>query len=92
MNMTKNNLPFEEYIVDGYNVRIFEEKTDSDEFVWHRDKEDRIIESIHKTNWKFQKDNELPINFDEKIFIEKEVYHRLIKGEGDLILKIKKLV
>lgn len=85
-------LPFEERIENGFNIRKFSEITDESEFKWHRDKEDRIIICEEKTDWLFQKDNELPISFDNQIFIEKEVYHRLIKGTGNLTLKIKKLV
>jgi len=87
----KNKLPFKEIIENNYYIRLFEEQTDSSEFVWHRDKEDRIIESLHQTDWKFQIDNELPISFEKTIFIEAEKYHRLIKGTGSLKLKIIKL-
>ncbi len=93
MKQEKNyKLPFKEEIESGYNIRIFDSTTDEEKFVWHRDKEDRIIECNHETNWLFQKDNELPIKFDKKIFIEKETWHRVIKGDGDLQLKIKKLI
>lgn len=93
MKQEKNyKFPFEEKIENGYNIRLFNAETDEKEFVWHRDKEDRIIECNHKTNWLFQRDNELPISFDKKIFIEKETWHRVIKGDGDLELKIKKLI
>jgi hypothetical protein len=37
-----------------------------------------------------QLDNELPQQFDKPIFIEKEKYHRLIKGDGNLKLKVEK--
>jgi hypothetical protein len=87
-----NNLPFEEILENGYYIRIFDEKTNADEFVWHRDKEDRILESLHETDWKFQIDDQLPINFDKKIFIQAEKYHRLIKGNGNLKIKIKKII
>ena len=92
--MTENNykFPFNEKIEDGYNIRIFDSTTDEEEFVWHRDQEDRIVECVHQTNWMFQKDNELPISFDKIIFIEKETWHRVIKGDGDLTLKVKKLI
>ena len=86
----KNKLPFEEIIENNYYIRIFDEQTDSSEFVWHRDKEDRTIESLHETDWKFQIDDQLPINFENSIFIEAEKYHRLIKGTGNLKLKINK--
>ena len=59
------------------------------ELVWHRDKEDRYVEAMHDTDWKFQYDNDLPVDLsNKKLFIPKETYHRLIKGTGDLTLKI----
>ena len=38
-----------------------------------------------------QLDNQLPVPLTETIFIPKEMYHRVIKGTGDLTVKIKKL-
>jgi hypothetical protein len=38
----------------------------------------------------FQFDDELPFQMEGKIFIPMGVYHRVIKGSGDLKLKIKK--
>jgi len=57
----------------------------------HRDREDRIIEPIEETNWGFQLDNELPKRIQGQIFIPKGVWHRAIKGSGDLKIKLKKL-
>jgi hypothetical protein len=37
----------------------------------------------------FQFDNELPQVLKDKVFIPKEVYHRLIKGTGTLNVRIK---
>lgn len=88
----KTNFPFKEEIKNDYYIRTFNAEVNEDELVWHRDKEDRIIICEEKTDWKFQKDNQLPISFDNEIFIEKETYHRLIKGAGNITLKIKKLV
>ena len=82
--------PFTEEIKENYYIRTFNKDVDMEELVWHRDREDRLIEFIGQTNWQFQRDNELPICFDKPIFIKAEVYHRLIKGDGDLILKIIK--
>ena len=85
-------LPFnEKEISQTVYLRTFYENVESGDLTWHRDREDRYIEPTHKTNWAFQIDNELPQNIDKKIFIPKGVYHRLIKGKGDLILKIEKL-
>lgn len=87
----KENLPFiEEQYNDNEVFRTFEQKTDDSDLTWHMDNEDRIVESMEKTDWKIQLDNELPV-FIEKIFIPKGVYHRVIKGSGDLKVKIKKL-
>jgi len=43
------DFPFGENIVDGYHVRKFSESVGSSELVWHRDKEDRIVESVGDT-------------------------------------------
>ena len=59
--------------------------------MWHRDREDRIIESIGETDWLFQIDDELPKKIDGEIFIPKGVYHRIIKGSGNLKIKLQKL-
>ena len=58
--------------------------------MWHRDREDRIIESIGETDWMIQIDNELPKKIEEKVFIPMGVYHRVIKGTGDLKIKLIK--
>jgi hypothetical protein len=85
-------LPFEESkLNDSTYVRTFYENVDSGDLHWHRDFEDRIIESTHQTDWTFQIDNELPQKLDKNIFVPKGVYHRLIKGNGNLVLKIIKL-
>ena len=81
--------PYSEKKENGYIIREFLENTPSFEFVWHRDKEDRIVQATHDTNWQFQLDNDIPRTLDKnKLFIPKETYHRLIKGTGDLVVKI----
>ena len=90
--MENVKLPFsEEKISEDTFIRTFYQDVDSGDLYWHRDFEDRIIESIGQTDWKFQMDNELPTNIEGEIFIPKGVYHRLIKGTGDLKIKLKKL-
>jgi hypothetical protein len=85
-------LPFTETkLEENTYIRIFDEETDSGEMVWHRDYEDRIIESIEETDWGFQLDNQLPISISGKIYIPRGVYHRLIKGKGNLKIKLIKL-
>jgi hypothetical protein len=86
------DFPFkQENINDNTLIRTFSSNVDSENLVWHRDREDRIICAINETDWKFQLDNELPINLDREIFVPKGVYHRLIKGNDDLVLRINQL-
>jgi hypothetical protein len=85
------DFPFEENKINGFYVRKFSDNVENSELVWHRDKEDRIVESISHTDWMVQLDNQLPIPLTETVLIPKEVYHRVIKGTGDLTVKIKKL-
>jgi hypothetical protein len=87
----ENNHPFGEIKENGYHIRTFSNETNSDELVWHRDREDRLVESIGDTNWMIQLDNEIPKPLTERTLIPKEVYHRVIKGDGDLKVRIKKL-
>ena len=85
-------LPFQETnLGDNEFIRVFRQDTDSGDYMWHRDREDRIIESINETDWMIQIDNELPKKIENKIFIPMGVYHRVIKGSGNLTIKLKKL-
>lgn len=81
----------EQHLSDLTYIRKFDQSTDEHEFVWHRDREDRIISSVGDTDWLIQIDNELPKRIIGDIFIPTGVYHRLIKGTGNLIIKLEKL-
>ena len=85
-------LPYKETEL-SYNqyIREFSSDIDDHELEWHLDREDRIVEVIQNEGWEFQLDNELPIHLQNTIFIPKETYHRVIKGNGKLIVKITKL-
>lgn len=86
-----NDLPFVETDLGGnVYLREFSQDTDSGEFVWHRDREDRIVEAVGETDWMVQLDDELPVRLDGRVLIPMGVYHRLIKGTGDLKIKITK--
>ena len=85
------SLPFQETkLEDNVFIREFSNNTDTGEFMWHRDREDRIIKSIGETDWLIQIDNELPKEINKKVFIPMGVYHRLIKGTNDLKIKLIK--
>jgi hypothetical protein len=73
-----------------YIIREFDENIDPIELMWHRDLENRLIESIEPTDWKIQLEDQLPMNMDKPIFIPVKVWHRTIKGTGKLIIKINK--
>ena len=75
-------------VTDKYIIREFNENIDPIELLWHRDNEDRTLEILGETDWKLQLDNQLPTSLNQPIFIEKHVWHRVIKGNGNLKLKI----
>ena len=87
----KNNLPFIQKENGNVKYRTFNSDVDEFELKWHRDKEDRKVTIIESTGWKYQTDNKLPIDLNEgdEIFIPKETFHRVIKGEGDLKIKVE---
>lgn len=86
------SLPYKETkISDNTFIREFYQNTDSGEFMWHRDRESRIIESIEKNDWMIQIDDELPKLIEGEVFIPMGVYHRLIKGTCELKIKLQKL-
>jgi len=88
----ENILPFQEQKEKNYVIRTFSESINDFELVWHRDKEDRIVRSVGDTDWMIQMDNQLPKPLTEMVYIPKNTYHRVIKGNGDLTVKINKLL
>jgi len=75
---------------DQNNIREFSSNVNKLDLVWHQDKEDRKIEVLEGKGWKFQKDNELPLELKKGdcIFIAEGEIHRVIKGTTDLKIKI----
>jgi hypothetical protein len=86
-----DDLPFEEVKENGIKTRLFKENINSGELKWHFDKQDRKVKVVKSNNWMLQMDNDIPkpLKEGQTIFIPKGVYHRVIKGSGDLIVKIK---
>jgi quercetin dioxygenase-like cupin family protein len=74
-----------------YIIREFNENIDPIELKWHRDLEDRTITVLEGNGWYFQRDNELPLELEEgvHIFIPKMEWHRIIKGNTTLKIKIE---
>lgn len=77
-------------VTDKCIIREFNENIDPIELLWHRDNEDRTLEILGKTDWKIQLDNKLPTSLNQPIFIKRHEWHRVIKGNGNLRLKIYK--
>ena len=83
-----NDFPFTEEQMDDSVVRTFSSEVDEHELQWHVDEEDRTVVPLNKNNWMFQRDNCLPEPIDKEIRIAKNEWHRVIKGDGNLIVKI----
>jgi hypothetical protein len=84
--------PFKEQLIEGYHIRTFSSELTEMELKWHFDEQDRTVICEYETDWMFQMDNKLPIKIKKNtpIFIPEGTYHRIIKGTGDLIVKVKK--
>ena len=89
-NNTEEELPYDEEINESYRVRVFSESIEDEELKWHRDRQDRLVEVIDSKGWELQFDNEIPVKLKKgmNIIIPEGTYHRVIKGDGDLKIKI----
>jgi hypothetical protein len=85
------NFPFEQVVDEGKIIRTFHENVDDHELQWHQDLKDRTVTILKSDGWEFQMDNELPnkMNVGDKIFIPNFAWHRVIKGNGDLVVSIE---
>lgn len=92
---SSGNTPYEDcFLMNGDRIRVFSENASESEYVWHRDKRDRIVYVEECGDlWFFQEDNKKPVVLKkgDSIEIKKMVYHRLIKGADKLIIRIKEL-
>jgi hypothetical protein len=90
-NETKeNDVPYDETITENKKVRVFSESVETNELKWHRDREDRLVEIIESDGWELQFDDELPFKLKKgmSVIIPEGVYHRVIKGRGNLKVSI----
>lgn len=76
---------------DKFIIREFNKNIDPIELLWHRDLCDRTVTVLEGEGWYFQRDNELPLELKEevRIFISKMEWHRVIKGDTTLKIKIE---
>jgi hypothetical protein len=85
------NLPFEQHIKEGKIVRTFTPDVSAEELKWHQDLKDRKVTIVEDGGWSFQFENQLPVKLCDakELSISKLVWHRVIKGEGKLIVEIE---
>lgn len=89
-DMKKEEFPFSQIEKDGKKIRTFKKDVNTEELVWHRDREDRLVEVLGGSNWELQLDNELPKKMKpgDTFIIPEGVYHRVKKGDEDLKIAI----
>ena len=77
-------------ISESVRVRSFLDNVSEDRLVWHRDRQNRVVEVIHSNGWLFQRDNSVPalLSSGDILEIAANEWHRVIKGQGELVLKI----
>jgi hypothetical protein len=77
----------------GGFVRSFSKDVLSEELVWHRDRNNRIVTVLEGDGWEIQFDEHLPraMVVGEKFEIPAYMFHRIKRGTTDLVLKIEEL-
>ena len=85
--------PFTQDTFDGKIMRTFSSDVDENELKWHYDLKDRKIQVVKGDNWEIQMDNKLPEKLTplKEFYIPKGVYHRVKKGDGDLVVIITEI-
>ena len=84
-------LPFKQKKIKGLLVREFSENTKPADLTWHRDRSDRKVKVCAGKGWRLQLENKLPVSLmaGKSYFIPKNAYHRILKGERNLVIEIK---
>ena len=82
---------FEKSIYKNVFTRVFKKTVKKEQLLWHKDRKDRVVKVIYGTGWKLQYDNALPteLQVGQNYHINKNEFHRLHKGNGELKLEIK---
>lgn len=82
--------PFEQEVKDGVIFRTFNPDVDTEELKWHQDLNDRKVTIIESGGWSFQMEDSLPTKLKngDQFFIPKLAWHRVIKGESQLLVSI----
>ena len=83
--------PYEENKNGKIITRKFSSRTENSELVWHRDERDRYVTVVEGTNWQLQCEDSLPVPMVKGLgyWVESDEWHRLIRGNSNLVLKIE---
>jgi len=85
--MVVDNRPYiQKNLNNGVFLRTFSKDILSEELVWHRDYNDRIVEVLEGDNWEIQFENQLPqiLSVGQEYVIPAYTYHRIKRGTTDL--------
>ena len=88
-----NTRPYVEKVINNIKIRKFNKSINENSLKWHRDENNRKIKIISGKNWKIQFENRIPVDLIEgKVYtINSKKWHRLIKGNSDLVIEIKEI-
>ena len=91
-NMVVAN-PYLDKTIGEYFERTFKSDVDDGELVWHRDHEDRYVQVVEGDGWQLQIDNQIPTALvtGKEYFIPKNTFHRILKGNSNLVVNIKEI-
>jgi quercetin dioxygenase-like cupin family protein len=83
---------YEKILSENVTIRGFSDQIDPERLTWHRDEENRIIIVVEGGGWLFQRENKIPFLMEvgDRIKVNANEYHRIIKGKDDLIVTIIK--
>ena len=72
-------------------LRTFDKNVLSEELVWHRDRNNRIVEVLGGEGWEIQLEDRLPelLEKGREYVIPAYTFHRIKRGTTDLKLRIE---
>lgn len=91
--MHPQDFPFQEVALGNNEfIRLFYANLDTSELIWHWDREDRDIQVLQAGGWKYEEEGlkVKALKDGEQFFIPQGKWHRVLKGGGDLIIKVVK--
>lgn len=87
-----SDVPFTEQIIsEKEKIRTFSDSSSQKDFNWHLDRNDRKVHIIKAgSGWGVQFDNQLPqkLKTGDNIVVPAFKWHRVIRGNGDLVIRI----